>query len=291
MDVVEVLVGLGGGATCGTLRRHCSGRQVRKALGAGRIRRVCRGFYALPPPLDDLGTARSHLGVLSHESAAVHWGFGVVNRPDLPHVTIPRHRHRRSSPQAAQLHYADAPAVDDVTTPVRTVVDCARTLPFGEALAIADSALRSGRVTRDGLVAAGLALRRAGRGRVLRIAELADGRSESVLESMLRAVLIEAGITGFVPQIVVADGSFSARLDLANESLRLGIEADGFEFHSNRKALVRDCRRHVSLVLCGWTVLRFSWEDVCYDAEWVVDSIRAYLAGHPCGQNSLGLVA
>ena len=41
--------------------------------------------------------------------------------------------------------------VDGVTSPLRTVLDCARRLPFSEALAVADSALRSGLVTEDEL--------------------------------------------------------------------------------------------------------------------------------------------
>ncbi len=40
------------------------------------------------------------------------------------------------------------------TSKVRTVLDCATELPFDEALAVADSALRHGDVTREELDAA-----------------------------------------------------------------------------------------------------------------------------------------
>jgi very-short-patch-repair endonuclease len=33
-------------------------------------------------------------------------------------------------------------------------------------------------------------------------------------------------------------------------------------------------RRHVNLAIRGWLLLRFSWEDVMYDPEWVVDVVR-----------------
>ncbi|MFK4082989.1 endonuclease domain-containing protein [Kribbella sp. NPDC020789] len=56
--------------------------------------------------------------------------------------------------------------------------------------------------------------------------------------------------------------------------MRLGLEADGFEHHGSRQALVRDCRRHVNLTLRGWRILRFTWEDIMYDGEWVVDAVR-----------------
>lgn len=288
MDAVEVLDGLGGCATWGALVARCSVREVRRAVAEGRLRRISHGVYALPASLSAVATARSHRGVLSHESAALHWGFSVLNKPDRPHVTLPRNRHRRPSREPATLHWADVPAIDDVTTPVRTVLDCARSLPFGEALAVADSALRSRIVDRAELVTAGRQLRRAGRTRVLRVAELADARSESVLESMLRAVLIEAGLDMFVPQVLIEDhDGFSARVDLADPVRHLVIEADSFEFHGTRKALARDCRRYVSLVIRGWTVLRFSWEDVIHDPEWVVESVRTWLGVQTHRQNSL----
>lgn len=54
--------------------------------------------------------------------------------------------------------------VTGVTSPPRTVADCARWLPFDEALAVADSAMRAGLTRRD-LLAAVEALPRTGRER------------------------------------------------------------------------------------------------------------------------------
>jgi very-short-patch-repair endonuclease len=154
------------------------------------------------------------------------------------------------------------------------VLDCGRTLPLAEALAVADSALHRQIVGKPELVSAAAQLRGPHCRRIQRVAQLADGRPESVLESALRAILIEAGIEGFVPQVTVADGAFSARLDLGHPLLRIGLEADGFEHHGTRRALVRDCRRHVNLTIRGWRLLRFSWEDVMYDPDWVVAAVR-----------------
>lgn len=102
----------------------------------------------------------------------------------------------------------------------------------------------------------------------------------------VRAILIEAGITGFVPQVEIKDESFSARIDLAHPALSIALEADSFEFHGTRKALRRDCRRHVNLTIRGWRLLRFSWEDVMYDPEWVVEVVRAVVGG-PAGHRTL----
>jgi very-short-patch-repair endonuclease len=271
--VTEIIGRRGGSATFAELRGLVSGRAVRNALATGDIRRVAKGVYALPEAPPALTAARSHGGVVSHLSAAQHWKLDVLTPPTLPHVTLPPGRVRRRTGLPCVLHWADVPVLDDVTTPIRTVIDCVRILPFAEGLAITDSALRIGCVERDRLLATAQRLRGPHHRRIQRVLALADGRSESVLESVLRALLIERGIEGFVPQVLVQGEGFSARLDLGNPLLRLGLEADGFEYHGSRRALVRDCRRHVNLTICGWRVLRFSWEDIMYDPDWVVAMI------------------
>jgi very-short-patch-repair endonuclease len=47
------------------------------------------------------------------------------------------------------------------------------------------------------------------------------------------------------------------------------MEADSFEWHGKRSALAEDTRRYNMLVVAGWTVLRFCYEDVMFDAELV----------------------
>ncbi len=171
------------------------------------------------------------------------------------------------------MHWAEVAVDGEVTTPIQTVLDCLRSLPLAEGLAVADSALHQRLVDHDDLLAAAGKRRGPHRRRLKELVLLADGRSESVLESALRAILIEAGIDGFVPQWVVRDASFSGRLDLGHPGLRIALEADGFEHHGTRQALVKDCRRHVALSVRGWRLLRFSWEDIMYDPEWVVEAV------------------
>jgi very-short-patch-repair endonuclease len=160
-------------------------------------------------------------------------------------------------------------------------------LPFEAGLTIADSALRGRVLDRSQLMVAAANLTGPGCRRARRVAASADGRSESPLESVLRAILIEAGIIGFEPQVVVRDGNFSARIDLANVALMIALEADSFAHHGTRVALTRDCRRQVGLTVRGWRLLRFSWEDVMFDPAWVVDAIRAAIAGSAGHHNAL----
>jgi very-short-patch-repair endonuclease len=47
------------------------------------------------------------------------------------------------------------------------------------------------------------------------------------------------------------------------------LEAESFEWHGDRAALRRDARRYNAMVVDGWLVLRFSWEDVMFQPEYV----------------------
>jgi very-short-patch-repair endonuclease len=284
-DVVEVLQKAGGSATFAQLRPYVQPRDLRLALVEGRIKRIARGMYALPLDVSALTVAKAHGGVLSHESAAEHHGLDVVTTPLKPHVTVRRTQRRRNTKLPCFLHWADVPELDGATTPVRTILDCARTLPFCEALAIVDSALRKGLVTRDELLAAAIAVRGPGRAQGIRLVEAGDARAASVLESVLRGRALEAGFHRFVPQFVIADDDFFARVDLADPYLRLVLEADSFAYHASREALRRDCRRYVNLAMRGWTLLRFSWEDVVLDEGWVAQALEGVQSGRPGRQN------
>lgn len=280
VDVAEHLRRSAGSATFAQLRASVSGRAIRTALAAGVIRRIAKGVYALPPPSNAIAAARAQGGVVSHQSAAVLHGLDVLELPLTTHVTVPRGQHLRRSALECELHWADQVEIrGDLTTEVQTVLDCARTLPFAEGLCVADSALRKGLLQRDQLLAGAAVLRGPGSRRARRIMEAADGRAESPLESALRALLIEAKVGGFVPQVVVRDDTFSARIDLAHPTLMIALEADSFAHHGTRSALTRDCRRHANLTIRGWRLIRFSWEEVMFDPEWVVAIVRCAVEG------------
>ena len=108
---------------------------------------------------------------------------------------------------------------------------------------------------------------------------LADGRSESTLESHLRLLLVRAGIGPEVLQLkLYRDGLCYARLDMAWPSRMLAVEADGRETHEKPAALLEDRRRQNRIMLAKWTVLRFTWSDVMYDPDWVVAQVREALS-------------
>jgi very-short-patch-repair endonuclease len=240
--------------------------------------RIARGRYALPLA-DPAQAAASRLtGTVSHTSAALYWGWAVKMTPVVPHITVARHRTVGASRrQGVVLHYRDlgeSEVVGGVTSPVRTVIDCCLDLPFDEALAVFDSSWRDGLEPGE-VRSAALRLPRRSRDRVLAVACAADPRAANPFESVLRAIVLAVPGLEVRPQVVIEDGRFVARVDLADERLRIVIEADSFEFHGSRKALDRDCRRYNALVVRGWLVLRFTWEQVMFEPGLVASTVRA----------------
>ncbi len=266
-----------GQATWQELKSHCTQHELRRALAKGEVIRVGRGRYALPDQNSARERAAAAGGVLSHLSAAVELGLAVLRRPEVVHITVPRGAHR-AVPTGAVLHRVDL-ADDDhdrrSTGPLRTVLDCATTLPFPEALAVADSALRAGLVRPEELHAAAGQFRGRGAVQLRRVATYADGDAANPFESALRALLLDAGFTSFVPQqSVLLVGGATLHADLGDRRRLVAIEADSFEHHGSRGALRADCRRYDEMTRAGWTVLRFAWEHVVGDPQWVVAVVR-----------------
>ncbi|NOL41152.1 DUF559 domain-containing protein [Kribbella sandramycini] len=278
--VDEVLAQLGGSATTAQLRRLAKRAALERAVADGTVIRVARGVYALPALGPERLAALAYDGVVSHLSAAQLLRLPLRVLPETPHVIVPAKRHPRAG-RAAVLHWAQVTADERrarLTSALRTVLDCARILPFGEALAVADAALRSGRVGWEELNRAAHRVSGPGRANVLQVAAAATPLAESFLESMVRSLLISDGIAGFEPQVdIYGDGGFIGRVDLAHSAARVIVEAEGYEFHGSAADFAADCRRYDDLVAAGWTVLRFTYQQVLGDPRWVVATVQAAL--------------
>ena len=289
----ELLAAQGGIARRKDLLGSGLGRNgLHRLVEQGRLRPLTPHLFtdvARPAPDEPLRAASVGLGaVVSHTSAALLWGLELVTTPAAPTVTVARCR-SRTAREGVRVSRSDLLArerVDrdglQVTTVVRTLLDLCRSLPLHEAVAAVDSALRQGLVTLDELqrALAGLPAAR-GRSAVARALVLAYPRCGSVLESLVRVLLAERGMRPTATQLLVRtrSGQRIGRVDFAWPELRLVVEADGFAFHSDRRAYREDRRRGNALVRAGWRVLRFSWEDVQrypdYVAEAVGDVLRA----------------
>ena len=277
MDVVEVLARCGGVSDARTLVGHTSRRRVATAVRRGLVVRDARGRYALPSADEAVRAAARLSGVTTGLSAAAAHGWELKWQPPRPTVTVPAKR--RVSPErrdGVDLRWRDLDPDDvwgRVLRPGPAVIDCARTLPFDEALAVADSALRHGHVISERLRSLAEQVRTTGRAACLRVAGEADGLAANPFESVLRAISLDVAGLRLRPQVVIDEDGWTGRPDLVDTGRRLVVEADSFEFHGRRRGLVRDCERYNALVLRGWTVLRFSWEHVMLEPDYVREAL------------------
>jgi very-short-patch-repair endonuclease len=277
---VERLLECGGIATRGTLLLSCSRADLDSAVAAGDIVRIARGRYALAAIDDDARTAARLGGVLCLTSAALHHGWAVKLVPDRPHLMFSRGRHLPAKERGAHIHRRElAPdeVEDGVTTVEATLAHCMRRLPFDEALAIADSALRSG-VPRSALGRIASEARGPGSPQMRRVARCASAKADNPFESTLRAIALDVAGLSVRPQVTIREPDITARPDLVDEGLRIVLEADSFAWHGGRAELSSDARRYDLLVVNGWLVLRFSYEHVMQQPDFVGRILLAAVA-------------
>lgn len=276
MNLIQlVLAQHGGSATRAQLLEVITLATLQSALRDGHVVRLRRGVYGLP--LTDAAARAAEVGaVLSHRSAALHHGLRVLHAPERHEAVISRGR-SIPVPDDLDLRFRtlDHGDVDGPATSVlRTVVDCARDLPLPESLGVADSALRSAALTRADLDRAIELLPRTGRARATQALQLASAESANPFESGLRALAVEATDGIWVPQSPIAIRSGRVlHADVGQEDARVALEADSQEFHKTREDVRRDCHRYNEMTIAGWVVLRFAWEHVMFNPDWVRDVI------------------
>lgn len=277
-------------------------RVLRRAATDGRLVRVRRDAYVDGTRWGRASGADRHLvrvsaaaralpdAVFSHESAAAVWGLPVLGGfpQSVRVVGAYRGGGRRLS---GVVHRSSTLAVESqtragvrVTTCARTVVDLARERPFATALAAADHALRTDRVTKDELT---VLVETLGRRRGVRAAQHAvahaSGLAESPGESLSRARMIEIGLMTPVLQAEMRDSrGLVGRVDFWWPSLGLVGEFDGRVKY--RPDGVDDGRcpedrlwdeklREDRLRAAGSRVVRWTWDDA-WDVDRFADVMR-----------------
>lgn len=259
------------------------GNGLARLVRQGVLRRVFRGVYvdaALPDSIHERARALAlvvpEAAVITDATAAWLYGVDVFPTssyfgpmPRLHVFRLPDHtRVRRGGVQGGRrtLQKADLLSIGDVvvTTPLRTACDLGRILRREQALAAMDALLHLGDFTQTDLCAQ--VERFHGRRGVVQLRELAplaDGRAESVRESALRLLWIDAGLPKPDLQIPVAYaiGREPFRLDLGDTKVKYAAEFDGHDWHSTPEREARDAWRRDLIRKDGWTI------DVFHDAD------------------------
>lgn len=223
---------------------------VRKAIDAGRLVRVRRGWLALPSadPLL-LDAARQGL-TLSCITQAARLGLWVRDGSQL-HFAVPRPG-AELRPPGATLHY-HAPILprprfalaDTIENVLALVAQCE---PFEDAVATWDSALNKGLIDRAAL--AQLPLRE----RARRVLAATDPFADSGLETYVRLRLRWLGVT-----IRAQSWILGHRVDfLLGE--RLVLQIDGG--HHTGRQRTQDIAHDAQLQLRGYTVIRLGYGQI-----------------------------
>jgi very-short-patch-repair endonuclease len=229
------------------------------------------GVYALPGAPPDAVAAATVRGRLTCCSAAKRHGFDLLREPERPHVQVPRNRPRASD--LAVVHRGAAPGRGPVVPPVTALLWVLRCLPALEAVVVVDSAVRQGKARVSGLRSR---LRGPGSVEARRVLGLVDGSSGSLIETIMRLALRQAGLT--VRCQVGIDGV--GRVDMVIDGW-LVIEVDGFAYHSERAQYRLDRARANALAVRGYVLLRFTYEDVMHRLP---ETVATVLAVHARGR-------
>ncbi|GAA1931009.1 DUF559 domain-containing protein [Nocardioides hwasunensis] len=281
MEAVTAIRRMGGLGTRAALIQATSRAEVDRALRAEAVVRVGHGRYALAEVDAAPTTAHAMNAVLCLTSAALHHEWEVKALPEKPHVLVPRKRNvPRRWRDAVVLHRRDLEP-DEIDGPATsrelTLVQCLRLLPYDEALVIADSALRAGEVAT--LRRAAMLVRGRGQTKAREVAQRASAESANAFESVTRAICHSVPGLDVEPQVVISTPHCWARPDLVDRDRRIVVECESYEWHGNRAGFRKDVRRYTLLTSEGWTVLRFTWEDVMFRADWVREVLIRTLAG------------
>lgn len=286
MDAATAVDIFGGAARWGRLRSYgVTEQKLRAAIAAGELLSVGDGGYVLPGADPALVAAAELGGLASHASAARLHGLDLWRPLPGIDVTVPRGSRPRKA--GVRVHRVDLqPDQVDLrllaTNVWRTVLDCGRALPLPDAVVILDSALRRGWVKLADLRAAAESARGHGSAALRRAVAHADALSGSALESALRPLLVLLDAT--METQVRIRGVPGGPVDFVLNGW-LVVETDGYEFHRERADYRQDRARGNALAVRGYTLLRFTYEDVKGRPWWVLAQVQAVLERGPAARD------
>lgn len=174
-----------------------------------------------------------------------------------------------------------------ISTPARTWLDLARTLPVNDLVCMGDQLIRIPRAQFEGRTAPYATLGSLGRmmlrhgnlqGIVRARAALGLLRvgADSGPESLLRLAMLDAGLPEPELQLTLHNSPRSPSTDLGYRRRRIAIQYDGGH-HRDELQRQSDKRRDKAFKAAGWTVLIFTDEDLADGFHRAVHLIRAAL--------------
>lgn len=265
-------------------------RVLTASVRAGILERIRRGAYAradewkaLSPwirddyRIDARAAGTGGRAIYSHASAARLHGFATWDVGPAVHII--------GSTNSGTSHAADTVAhrlplaenetviartrdgrVVRATSPVRTVLDCARTPTVERAAVIGDSALRKGVALSELEASLEVSPIIRGTARAARLLRLVNGLAESAGETRTRLLLAKLGIEPPEVQLCIETPLGLYRADFGWRRYKLILEFDGrgkyFDYRPTAEALLLERRREAALMELGWRFIRLVWADL-----------------------------
>ena len=269
--------------------------RLRRRLRNGEFLRVGPSVFRLAASPDSW-EARARAGALSARGlvmatgALAVWGVDGCRREGAIDVLV--HNHRRSRIPGVLVHrVAPSEPVDGwlvdgipVTGVNRSVLDAAGRLPASELAAVIDAVVRQDLTSVTDLRNALTDLGSRGRSGLGVLRRHLDEREptepvpDSRFNRLMGGLLVESGLPEPTYEFrVERHGRFVGRADLAYPGAGLLIECDSARWHRSRQAFLVDPRRRNNLVLAGYQVLNFTWDDFRYRPGEVVALVEAAL--------------
>jgi very-short-patch-repair endonuclease len=242
---------------------------IRRRVRTGHLHRIFRGVYAVGHRnLTHQGwwmaavLACGEGAVLSHRSAAMHWGLLNATK-GIVEITVPTaggrcqrmgirvHRSTSLTPKAATLRQGIP-----TTTPARTILDLRRGVD---------------RPTLQAAIAQAEILHLP----IGNMAGFVHEPTRSELERQFLRLCTRHGLPK--PEVNVRVGPYE--VDFLWRAHKLIVETDGYATHGGRSAFHSDKARDARLRVMGYSVQRFSYEHVVREPGFVADTVRSLLGG------------
>jgi very-short-patch-repair endonuclease len=262
-----------------------SAQAIQHRIMKGRLHRIERGVYAVGrPELTQLGGWMAAVlscgsrAVLSYGSAAALWGIERERRGAIE-IAISS-RSMRVRPRLLVYRRPNLRASDlvvrrgiPVTSIVRTLVDLAARLDRGRLERAVNEADRLGLIDPPALAEA--LGEHSGKHGVRRLREMLAERTfcltDSELERRFVPIALEAGLSPPLTRRQVN----GFRVDFFWPDLGLVVETDGLRYHRTPAQQARDRLRDQAHAAAGLTPLRFTHAQVCFEAEYVRETLHA----------------
>ncbi len=268
-----------------------TGRQNRRRLTAGRWQYVAGRAMAVPSATGWTGFQLAlaaqltfSAAVTTHLTAGELHGF-PIETDARSHVTaMGVHRASRNMViHRVPIQSDDVVCLDGLvmlTNPARTALDCLSIMDSEKGLRLWSWV--SSRQILDARLLRRRIAERSGRPGVVHLRtllELVENGAVSAAEYRCHQILHEAGIGGWSAGATIRDeAGVIAVADILFARQRLVVEIDGYAAHSSKNAFIRDRRRQNRLVAAGYTILRFTWDDLEHHPLAVIRRIRQALA-------------